>query len=531
MRLAAPSWGDQGDGTYRNPILDADYPDVDIERLGDTYYMMTSTMHYAPGMTLLESRDLVSWTLIGHVFETLDWEPEYNWDRMGLYGNGVWAGDLARNDDTWYCYFIDYASGLYVSSARDIRGPWSRPLCMLKKTHWTDPAVFWDHGTGEAWLVCNFGRGPEAPDRGNEIRLFRMSWDGRRLLDEGRPIYHGPGAEAARIYRIDGTWYLFLAEWRDNDRKQLVLRGRSLAGPFERRVVMERAPELDRSTCQGALVQAPDGSWWCTHQLVQHRAAGPGGVPGPSTDLSFEGRSQWLVPVTWTDGWPIPGEIRAGAAVACTVHRYRKPLTGPPMTAPAASDEFDSPVLGPQWQWNHNPRGDHWSLTERPGWLRLKASVPVNDGGFWNAANTLSQRHMGRGQGVATARLDLAGMAPGQQAGLCHHSGRYALIGVRVSEDGTRWLVSNNDGAEQLGPRVERDAVFLRTAIDGDRARFSWSVDGNEWSRSGPSFRLTFGRWRGDRVGFCCWNEKTDAGHVDIDWFRYEHDGPGGGVA
>ena len=98
------SWGDQGDGTYRNPILNADYPDVDVERLGDRYYMITSTMHYAPGMTLLESRDLVNWTLIGHLFDTLDWEPEYNWDRMGHYSFGVWAADLAYNDGTWYCY-------------------------------------------------------------------------------------------------------------------------------------------------------------------------------------------------------------------------------------------------------------------------------------------------------------------------------------------------------------------------------------------------------------------------------------------
>ncbi len=302
MNAAAASWGDQGDGTYRNPILDADYPDVDIERLGDTYYMITSTMHYAPGMTLLESRDLVSWTLIGHVFDTLDWEPGYNWDRMGLYGNGVWAGDLARNDGTWYCYFIDTASGLYVSSASDIRGPWSRPECLLARTHWTDPAVFWDDEERQAYLV-------------------------------------------------------------------------------------------------------------------------------------------------------------------------------------------------------------------------------------WNAANTLSQRHMGRGCGVATARLDLAGMVPGQQAGLCHHSGRYVLIGVRVSDDGSRWLVFDNDGAEQPGPRVESDTILLRTAIDGDRARFSWSLGGNEWATLGPSFRLTFGQWRGDRIGFCCWNEKNDGGHVDIDWFRYEHDGPRSSLA
>jgi beta-xylosidase len=528
---APASWGDQGDGTYRNPVLNADYPDVDIERVGDVYTLMTSTMHYAPGMTLAQSRDLVNWTLIGHVFEKLDWEPEYNWDRMGHYSFGVWAGDLAYNDGRWYCYFIDYVSGLYVSSAPEVTGPWSRPTCMLRRTRWTDPAVTWDHDTGQAWLVCNCGIDPAFPGRGNEIRLFRMSWNGTSLLDDGQPIYRGPGAEAARICKVDGFDYLFLAEWRDNDRKQIVLRGRTLSGPLERRVVMERAPELDRSCCQGALVQAPDDSWWLTHQLVQHRVQGPDGVPGPSTDRSYEGRSQWLVPVTWKDGWPIPGEVRPGASIACTVHRARKPLAGLPVAAPAASDDFDAPVLGPQWQWNHNPRDDRWSLRERPGWLRLRASVPAGAGGFWNAANTVSQRLMGTGRGVADARLDIAGVVPGQRAGFCHHSGQYALIGVMVCDNGTRRLVFDHDGAERLGPQIDGDILHLRTNIDGDRATLAWSTDGSRWNGLGWDLRLRFGRWRGDRLGFYCWNDKADAGHVDIDWFRYAYDGPLGDLA
>jgi len=140
----AGPWGDQGDGTYRNPILNADYPDVDIEHVGGKYYMITSTNHYAPGMTLLDSKDLVNWRIIGHVWEKLTWAPKYNWDKMGGYGHGVWAGDLACHDGKWYCYFIDFSSGLYVSTAEKITGPWSQPTCMMKKKAWTDPAVFWD---------------------------------------------------------------------------------------------------------------------------------------------------------------------------------------------------------------------------------------------------------------------------------------------------------------------------------------------------------------------------------------------------
>ncbi len=520
------SWGDQGDGTYRNPILNADYPDVDVERLGDTYYLITSTVHYAPAMTIAESKDLVNWRLVGHMWDRLTWDPKYNWDRMGGYPFGVWAADLARHDGKWYCYFIDSTAGLYVSTAAKIAGPWSDPVCMLAKIHWTDPAVFWDEDEHRAYLVCNFGRDPSARRPANQTRMFRMSWDGLRLLDDGKPIYSGPGAEAAKIYKIGGLYYLFMAEWRQNDRKQIVLRGKSLYGPFERKVVLERAAGATRSACQGALVQAPDGSWWLTHQLVQHRARRAGELPGRTTGESYEGRSQWLVPVAWRDGWPVVGADPDGNGIGNTVLHLRKPLDGLPIAAPQTDDDFDAETLGPQWQWNHNPRDGHWSLGERRGWLRLRAGVPVGDGGFWNAANTISQRLMGRGKGVATAKADLGGMVPGQQAGFCHHSGQYVLLGIQVADDGTRRLVFDSNGRRAQGPVVAGDALYLRTDIDGARATCSYGFDGRAWKRLGGAFPLRFGRWRGDRLGFYCWNDKADGGRFDVDWFRYDYDGP-----
>ncbi len=221
----AGSWGDQGDGTYRNPILSADYPDVDVEQVGDTYYMIASKQHMAPGMVILESRDMVNWTTIGHVWPKLSWAPEYNWDRMDGYSYGVWAGDLAYHDDTWYCYQIDYRHGLYVSTAKDIRGPWteSHQMLPIEKTC-TDPAVFWDYDQGQAYMVHNSGEKLKDPDSqapGNEIRLHKMSWDGMEILDEGEVIHTWPGAEAAKIYKIDGVFYFFIAEWYIPDPRAL----------------------------------------------------------------------------------------------------------------------------------------------------------------------------------------------------------------------------------------------------------------------------------------------------------------------
>ncbi len=339
------SWGDQGDGTYRNPILNADYPDVDVEQVGGTYYLIASKQHMAPGMAILASRDMVNWRFVGHVWDTLSWDEKYDWNHLDGYSYGTWAGDLAYHEGRWYCYQIDPTNGLYMSSAPDLRGPWTPPHRMLRRQRWTDPAVYFDDERHEAWLVCNFG---QLEGQGNELRLFRMSWDGRELLDEGTVIHRGMGSEAAKIYRVNGRWYIFFAQWfrpdprqpddpaaAQGDRKQMVLRSLSdsLLGPYESKVVFERGNGILRSCSQGALMQAPDGSWWYTHQLIQNTAA------------PFQGRPQCLQPVTWIEGWPLIGEDTDGDGIGEPVRQYRKPILGHPLDAPATDDEFESPQL------------------------------------------------------------------------------------------------------------------------------------------------------------------------------------------
>jgi len=529
------SWGDQGDGTYRNPILNADYPDVDVEQRGDTYYMISSKQHMSPGMVILESKDMVNWATIGHVWQRLSWAPEYNWDRMGGYPFGVWAGDLAWHDGRWYCYQIDFKHGLYMSATKgpDIRGPWTEPHQMLPTTKvFDDPAVFWDDDTKQAYLICNTGRKLAADrnkKRGNENYIFKMSWNGREILDEGRLVYTGPGAEAAKIYKINGTWYLFLAEWYrpdprqpDNpaadkdDRKQIVLRSKtnSIYGPYEKRVVFERGNGVIRSCSQGALMKAPDGSWWYTHQFIQN-------IKAP-----FQGRPQCLEPVEWIDGWPMIGKDVDGDGIGEPVLHHAKPIKGHPVNAPPSSDDFASAKLGLQWEWNHNPRDTHWSLTERPGWLRLKASVPVGKSDFWGACNTVSQRIMGATTSTAVAKFDLSGMKPHQHAGFVRFGGVYHLLGVHADADGVRRLFFNANGRVTRGPAFNSDTLWIRTSNEGDQARFAWSTDGQTFTRIGPVFTVKFGKWTGDRLGFFCWNDKTAASHIDIDFFEYDYDGP-----
>ena len=532
------SWGDQGDGTYCNPVLNADYPDVDIVMKGDTFYMISSKKHMAPGMVILKSPDLVNWTSIGHVWPELSWAPEYNWDVMDGYGMGVWAGDLAYHEGLWYVYQIDYAHGLYMSTAEDIRGPWSEPHKMLSRAEvLDDPAVFWDYETGEAWLVANAGPVPGTP-RPNRIKMFRMSWDGREIIDEGVIIHEGVGTEAAKIHKIDGQIYIFLAQWyypdparSDHpdaypaDRKQIVLRSTtgSMYGPYEERIVMQRGNGIIRSCSQGSIVQIPDGSWWYMHQLIQN-------IPTP-----FQGRPQMLQPVEWVDGWPVIGKDVTGDGIGEPVLRHEKPIHGHPITKPATDDNFESDRLGPQWEWNHNPRNTHWSLTERRGFLRLKASVPVDTGGFWKASNTLSQRIMGTTTGTATARFDISGMQPGQRAGFVRWGAVFNLLGVHVEDDGRKMLFFDGNGQNWVtGPEIAQDIIYIRTTNEFNQARYYYSLDGENFERFGPEFTIKMGisrhgfhNWSGDRLGFFCWNEISESGHIDVDWFCYDYyDGP-----
>ncbi|MCQ1059889.1 glycoside hydrolase 43 family protein [Photobacterium sp. ZSDE20] len=546
------SWGDQGDGTYINPVLNADYPDSDIEQVGDTYYMITSKQHMSPGMPILASKDMVNWSNVGFGFNRLSWAPEYNWDRMNGYSFGVWAGDLAYNDGTWYIYQIDYNHGLMVTTAKDIAGPWSEPKILLDTTHvMDDPAVYWDKDSHKAYVIVNAGVKPENLDEESPVNtnvIYEMSWDGLSILDQGKEVYSGIGAEAAKIYKFNGYWYIFIAEWTigdsstglgvknaKNDRKQVVLRSSdSIYGPYEKKVVLQKGSNFGgRSASQGALLQAPDESWWYMHQLVQN------------DDDPFQGRVQCLEPVNWIDDWPIIGIDENGDGIGEPVKRYRKPINGFPVQAPLSDDDFSTDTLGPQWEWNHDPRDSHWSLTDNPGHLRLKASklVPNGDGygpktnqwtnsngassDFWRACNTLSQRIMGTSHGVAEAKIKLQGMKPHQVAGLVRFGGVFNLMGIKVSESGVHNLFfMNTKGEEVEGDVVDSEHIYIRTTNNGNCAFFEYSLDGKVYKYFGPQFEIAFGNWTGDRLGFFTWNDVEENGYIDVESFTYDYDGP-----
>lgn len=502
-------WGDQGDGTFKNPILPGDYSDLDAIRVGQDYYAISSTFQFSPGVAVLHSRDLVNWTILGHVAADLTRiGPELNWDRMNRYGKGVWAGSIRFHDGKFWVYFGTPDEGFFMSTATNAAGPWT-PLHQFWKTSgWDDCCPFWDDD-GQGYFVATQFSADPAGIKYN-IHLFKMSADGRELLmDSDKIIHQSRGSEANKLYKINGTYYHFYSEVKPEGRVVMMERAKNIYGPYESRQ-LNHVGKQDREPNQGGLVQTEAGDWWfLTHQ-------GAGGF--------WEGRTACLLPVTWTNGWPVIGAIGEDG-IGNMVWSAKKPINGFPVQIPQSDDEFSEPTLAPQWEWNYQPRDDKWSLTERTGWLRLHAFQPLHKGDFFKAGNTLTQRVMGYDGGEVMAKLDVNGMADGQTAGLCFFWKNFCTLGV-VQQDGIRKVELNNSGARTIGPELKPGAtnVWLKADIDGQASStFAWSLDGKTFTPIGDNFKFGWGNYRGTRVGIYSYNDEAGRGYLDVDFFHYNY--------
>ena len=470
-------WGDQGDGTYRNPILPADYSDPDVIRVGDDFYLVASEFHFM-GIQVLHSRDLVNWRVLTRVFDRLPVAAKY--DEMNGYGEGTWAPSLRYHDGQFFLYACTPRDGLFLWTARDPAGPWTGPVTVRTVEQWEDPCPFWDDD-GQAYLVRGrLGAGP--------IYLHRMSADGTQLLDDGIEIYRGPVAEGPKLFKRNGWYYLSLPEGGVERGGQSMLRSRWIEGPYERRVVVP-----DGGPHQGGLVELDNGESW----FIGFKAAG------------HLGRIGYLQPVRWEGDWPVFGDNGR------PVERGRKPMVAAPDApmVPQTSDEFASPRLAPQWQWNHNPVPDGWSLGARPGWLRLHGRPAATLG---EARGTLTQKLWGA-SGTAEIALDATRLAEGQSTGLAWQCGK-ELHEIGVRREGAVWRVVWRGGQ---GPPTATPIVRLRAEHHGDAARLSYAVDGGAFVDTGLAITLSAGQWKGARLALFC----TGAGDgaADFDYFRLAH--------
>ena len=499
---AWPKWGDQGDGTYRNPVLPADYSDLDCIGVGADYYAISSTFQFSPGVVILHSRDLVNWTIQGHAVPDLTQiGPELNWDHMNRYGRGIWAGSIRFHAGRFWIYFGTPDEGYFMTSAPAINGPWTPLHAVLRQAGWDDCCPFWDDD-GQGWFVgSNFSEG-------YQIHLWKLTPDGRDLIPEpNRVIYQSKGSEANKLYKINGVYYHFFSEVHPEGRVIMMERATNIAGPYLEKRQLKRADREAFEPNQGGFVTGPDNQWY----FFTHHGRG-----------DWEGRAASLLPVTWRDGWPLVGAVGTDG-LGRMVWAGRKPLPDSPVVTPQSSDEFDGPDLQPQWEWNYQPRAGQWSLTERPGWLRLHAFRPLETNNLLTAGDTLTQRSFRTPRSEAVVKLDLGGMADGQQAGLCHFSKHYSALGV-WQEGAVRWLVRLDNGLVSERQPLAGQQLWIKSVwgLDG-RSQFSYSTDGKTFTNFGLPAQLVWGWYRGDRLGIYSFNSKSDAGYVDADYFRYNY--------
>jgi beta-xylosidase len=510
------SWGDQGNGTYINPILNADYSDPDVCRIGDKYYMVCSEFHYM-GMPVLESEDMVNWKIISQIYSRLDF-PGY--DRMDGYANGSWAPSIRYHNGKLWVYFCTPTEGLFLSTAEKPEGPWS-PLVEVKLVEkWEDPCPFWDDD-GKAYLGHSlYGAGP--------IIIHRMSEDGTQLLDDGLTVYTGPVAEGVKMFKRNGYYYINIPEGGVSTGWQTILRSKNIYGPYEKKVVLEKGTTSVNGPHQGALVDTPDGDWWFYH----------------FQSAEALGRIVHLQPVHWHDDWPVIGIDIDRNGIGEPVYVWKKPATGKSAVhAPQTDDAFNAPPLGLQWQFNHNPDNTAWSLSEKNGYLCLKA---LKGESFLRAKNTLTQKMMGT-SGEITVALDISKMADGQKAGLCSFGALYGLIGI-YRTDGRNYLFFETNkelftqpqppgtridpfdtGKNQFKKQpVQAKVIYLRLKADllSNKNHFYYSTDNRHFVAFGEDFGALFSFWKGTRVGLFSYNELRDAGAALFDWFGYDYDGP-----
>lgn len=521
--LASPAlpqtWkADNGNGTFTNPLFFDEFSDPDMIRVGADFYMTGTTMHSMPGLPVLHSRDLVNWTFLGYALDKLDLGPSFRLeDGKNEYGRGIWAPCLRYHKGTFYIFSNVNGQTTQIFSAKNPAGPWTRTP-MKRSLH--DLSVLFDDD-GKVYAVWGY--------RG--IRVAQLTADLTDIVPETERELISPSAgmgEGVHIYKIDGKYFLTSAWFLDEMRMPVARAGR-LEGPWEvnqnvsrgedfglgagYRVTSRTAPfriappdssRLGRCAIhQGGIVDTPAGEWWGFSMM----------------DANSVGRLTALSPVTWTDGWPyfgLPGNLGRSPRT------WVKPKTGASGTPRAPyqrSDDFSSPNLQPVWQWNHVPVDGKWSLTERPGFLRLRALASPD---LWRARNTLTQRSMGP-RSTVTAVLDTAGMAPGDVAGLALFNRPYAWLGVERSGDGTMLTLFDEVTGQTTRVPVQGKRVWLRAECDflKNQAVFRYGTDGKAFTSIGQPHTMAYGliTFQGVRYSLFSFNTRDGAegGYADFD--------------
>ncbi len=489
----------------QNPIIYADVPDMSMIRVGDTYYMSSTTMHMSPGVPIMKSRDLVNWQIVSYAYDILDDVDELNLaNGKSTYGRGSWASSLRYHDSTYYVSTFAGTTGkTYVYSTGDIeKGPWKK---MAFKPMMHDHSLFFDDD-GKVYMVYGGGR-IMLTELATDLSGVKAGAEPQVLIENASaPAGSNVGlpAEGSQLFKVNGKYYLFNICWPKGGMRTVIIhRANKITGPYEGRIALQ-----DKGVAQGGLISTPEGAWYA--YLFR--------------DFGAVGRIPYWVPVTWVNGWPVLG------IAAKVPDQLKLPASKGVIPGIVASDEFNrkqgEAALPLVWQWNHNPDNKHWSLTQRPGYLRITTGRV--DSSILLARNTLTQRTFGPACSGETM-VDVAAMKDGDCAGLLLLQRKYGWVGVKA-EAGKKTIVmvsaETDQPVELQRINLTQNKVYLKADADfrdrSDKAYFSYSLDGKNWQPAGGPLQMsyTLPHFMGYRFGLFNYATKQEGGHVDFDYFH-----------
>lgn len=492
---------DNGNGTYTNPVVRADIPDPDVIRVGDTYYMVSTTMFHFPGATILKSKDMVNWEYCANPLEKLLDDDRYNLrNGQNFYSKGMWACSMKYHDGKFYILINGNDSRAWLLTATDPEGKWT----VKRLAHnYYDPGMLFDNG--KVYIACGI----------NHLTMVELDENFNELRSKVVVVRDDAGLEGCHLYK-HGDYYYIYATYGGWPSGQVAFRSTDPFGTYEEKMLVEKTINGQVNTIhQGALIEDTEGKWWTIMQQ----------------DLGALGRFPNLQPVTWVDGWPIVGNN------GVPYQTYTKPVgTNEYPRQMTTTDVFRNFPLDMQWEWNHLPQANGYSLFERAGWLRLKATSTTNL--LSQAQNTLTQRIYMRSDkpSIGTVRLDVTKLADGDRAGICIFQDPYAQIGVekKNGEYKIYWRQDALDGAaastkEQYASATVTDIVYLRASFNYNtsKTKFYYSLDNKTWTAFGGETSMGFNLsvFVGARFGlFCYATSALGGGSADFDWFSTEED-------
>ncbi len=507
---------DQGNGTYKNPVLHADYSDPDAIRVGDDFYMTASSFEDVPGLPILHSKDLVNWKLIGHALKKLVPERHFSATR---HGEGVWAPSIRYHKEEYYIYYPDPDFGIYLVKAKHPAGPWSDPVLVEGGKGLIDPCPLWDDD-GKVYLVHAYA-GSRAGFK-SILVVKEMNAAGTKTIDDGVLVYDGhdtdPTIEGPKFYKRNGWYYIFAPAGGVSTGWQLVLRSKNIYGPYERRNVMDQGSTAINGPHQGAWVNTKSGEDWFLH----------------FQDKEAYGRIVHLQPMKWINDWPVIGSDRDGDGKGEPVMVYKKPNVGKayPIVTPPESDEFNGSKLGLQWQWMGNPQPS-WAMPyPAKGVLQMfSVLVPDSAKNLWQLPNVLQQKWPAE-EFVITTKLSFHPnpKLENERAGLVIMGQEYAGLEIRTFKnkilvvllEGKQADKNQEEWARTLAVFDTNEVWFRVQVKSGGKCTFSYSFDGNHYRDVGIVFIAHPGRWKGAKAGIYCTRSTVtnDAGYAAFDWFR-----------